>query len=247
MGTRRRLVSNLIGLAGALCLTGAIAGLVLRPQQPSGTGAERAAVTEPAVAETVGAAERPATAAAASAETSSALRLAPVTSSHAYYPLEVGRYWVYRYEDNDRGAFASTRHIVNREYRNGRELFFFADGTIAYADQGMAYEMGSDGGVNVIPIEPEATDPYIYRSQGMQIEKRIGAIDTVIEVDGHQYERCLEVITRFRGLDRSEQSAVSYSTFYARGVGLVGRQRWPQVGQPRAFSVTLEDYGTRRL
>jgi hypothetical protein len=51
-----------------------------------------------------------------------------------YYPLEVGRYWVYRRQDPVSGAVTEVeRRIVRRESRADRDLYFFDDGTVAYS------------------------------------------------------------------------------------------------------------------
>jgi len=165
----------------------------------------------------------------------------------SHYPLGVGRYWVYRYEDPQSGAVARVeRAVVGVERRDERDLYHFADGTVVYVEAGKVYELGADGGVNVIPLDPGAAAPYVYRSQGMQIAKHIGAKDTVLVAGGQHYEDCMEVITEFRALDRDAGPAISYSSFYARGVGLVGRERWPR-SESRTLSVELNEHGTRQL
>lgn len=165
----------------------------------------------------------------------------------SHYPLEVGRYWVYRYEDPGSGAVAEVeRSVVGRELRDERDLYHFADGTVVYVEEDKVYELGADGGVNVIPLDPGNAAPYVYRSQGMQIAKRIGAVDTVLVAGGHQYEDCMEVITEFRALEDGAKPAISYSSFYARGVGLVGRERWPR-GSGANLSVELNEHGMRQL
>ncbi len=90
------------------------------------------------------------------------------------------------------------RVIVRRESRqDGKELFIFAD-----------------GGVNIIPVDSAgAPPPVVYRSQGMQIEKWVGAVDTSLVVEGRHFDDCLEVITRFRTLEgEGPKGTVSYST-----------------------------------
>lgn len=169
------------------------------------------------------------------------------TDEMAHYPLGVGRYWVYLYHERDTEVVTEVeRQIVRQEARQGAsDLFFFADGTIAYAEEGKIYEMGSNGGVNIIPIEkPSASGPIRYRSQGLQIEKWVAANDTAVVIDGHRFERCLEVVTRFRP-DESGGNEVSYSSFYASGIGLVGRQKWP-TDALGTLAVTLSEYGTRQ-
>jgi hypothetical protein len=165
----------------------------------------------------------------------------------AHYPLAVGRYWVYRYHERDSDVITQVeRSITRRERRDGAsDLFFFADGTIAYVEAGKIYEMGSNGGVNIIPVQAEvATDPVRYRSQGLQIEKWLATSDTAVVIDGHRFEQCLEVVTRFRPADEVDRAAVSYSSFYAPGIGLVGRQQWP-TDASGTLAVTLSEYGTR--
>lgn len=164
-----------------------------------------------------------------------------------HYPLAVGRYWVYRYHERDSDVVTQVeRSITRRESRDGEsDLFFFADGTIAYVDEGKIYEMGSNGGVNIIPVGLEvAADPVRYSSQGLQIEKWLATSDTAVVIDGHRFEQCLEVVTRFRPDDPSGGAAVSYSSFYAPGIGLVGRQQWP-ADSSGSLAVTLSEYGTR--
>lgn len=220
------------GMVGVVCLVWATAGLL---GLVGSDGRGPAPVT-------VRSAPEPAAAAAVPA-----VPAVPVERS-SHYPLEVGRYWVYRYEDPRSGVVAEIeRAIVRRERRGERDLYHFADGTVVYVEEGKVYELGADGGVNVIPLDPQrATAPYVYRSQGMQIAKHIGAVDTALVAGGRQYEDCVEVITEFRALEDGASPAISYSSFYARGVGLVGRERWPRRGG-RNLSVELDEYGTRQL
>jgi len=164
-----------------------------------------------------------------------------------HYPMEVGRYWVYDYHERDSDVVTQVeRSIVRQEGRdNASDLFFFADGTIAYVEEGKIYEMGSNGGVNIIPMQLAASGaPVRYRSQGLQIEKRVAEGDTAIVIGGHRFEGCLEVVTRFRP-NKSDGTAVSYSSFYAPGIGLVGRQQWP-ADPSGSLAVTLSEYGTRQ-
>jgi len=103
--------------------------------------------------------------------------------------------------------------------------------------------MGPEGGVNVIPLH---ADPYVYRSRGLHIEKEVGNKDTVVILGQQRFAHCLQVITRFRPVDQPEQDLRAYASYYARGIGLVGREMWPPVpgGTP---SQTLRDYGSRKL
>ncbi|MFC1527051.1 hypothetical protein ACFL6X_09620 [Candidatus Latescibacterota bacterium] len=173
---------------------------------------------------------------------------APLVERASHYPLEVGRYWVYRYEDPHSGDTAEVeRAIVRHEKRDRHDLYFYDDGVVVYYEGGRIFELGADGGVNVIPLDPESgPEPYVYRSQGMQIAKRIGAQDTVLVAGDRRYEGCMEVITEFRALDGDRRHPISYSSFYARGVGLVGRERWPRDSN-RGLSVVLGDHGTKQL
>ena len=148
-----------------------------------------------------------------------------------YYPLEVGRYWVYEHADPQSGAqVVIERSIERSEERAGQELFFFSDGSLVYLQEGKVFEVSPQGGgVNVIPLEQRAA-PYVYQSQGLQIEKRVGAADTTVVANGRSYPGCLEVITHLRSPERRAQ--MSYSSYYAKGVGLVGQEPWPR--QPQA-------------
>lgn len=161
-----------------------------------------------------------------------------------YYPLEVGRYWVYEHADPQSGAQVKIeRRIERREQRAGKELFFFTDGSLAYLQEGRAFEIGAQGGVNVIPLE-HSTEPYVYQSEGLQIEKRVGASDTTVVVQGRAYAGCLEVVTHLRSPER--RAEMSYSSYYARGVGLVGQEPWPRRQEP-VLTVALQDYGVQQL
>lgn len=161
-----------------------------------------------------------------------------------YYPLEVGRYWVYEHADPRRGAPVKIeRRIERREERAGKELFFFSDGSLVYLQEGKVFEIGAQGGVNVIPLEHSAA-PYVYQSQGLQIEKRTGAADTTVVVAGRSYPGCLEVITHLRSPER--RAEMFYSSYYARGVGLVGQEPWPRQQQP-VLTVVLQGYGVQQL
>ncbi len=162
-----------------------------------------------------------------------------------FYPLEVGRYWVYQRRNLSDGTVTEVeRRIVRRESRPERELFFFGDGTVAYREDGKIFEMGPEGGVNVVPVAVSASAaPYVYRSQGLYIEQRIGARDTVLLAEGQRYEGCMQIITRFR---REESGPFqSYASYYSPGIGLVGREMWPsRAGQP---TEVLRDYGPHKM
>lgn len=161
-----------------------------------------------------------------------------------YYPLEVGRYWVYEHADPQSGAPVKIeRRIERHEQRAGKDLFFFSDGSLVYLQEGKVFEIGAQGGVNVIPLAPSTT-PYVYQSQGLQIEKRVGAADTTVVVEGRAYAGCLEVVTHLRSPER--RAEMFYSSYYARGVGLVGQEPWPRQQQP-VLTVALQDYGVQQL
>jgi hypothetical protein len=101
--------------------------------------------------------------------------------------------------------------------------------------------------LNVVPLSSLTLDrPFIYRSQGLHIEKRIGAVDTVLAVNGRRYEECVEVITAFRPVASGTEKIFIYASYYARGIGLVGRADPDATGEG-VLSVVLEDYGTRPL
>lgn len=167
------------------------------------------------------------------------------------YPLDVGRYWVYRYREPDSDVVMEIeRTIVRRQPRPaGTDLFIFDDGGVVYIENGKVFEMSSNGGVNIIPVDTGSLDrPILYTSQGMQIEKWLGAIDTSVVVDDRRFEGCLEVVTRFRAVEAGDggSNSVSYSSFYAPGIGMVGRQTWPR-DERGSLAITLADHGTRKL
>ena len=164
----------------------------------------------------------------------------------SFYPLEVGRYWVYKFYEGDEVDAQIVRTIERSESRDGRLLFFFDDGTVAYEERGRVFEMGADSGLNVVPVEPlgdgDTPAPYSYRSQGLLIKKRIGASDTTIVVGSTAYERCLEVITAFRTEKGGPRKVISYSSFYAPEIGLIARERWSGSGVG-PFSLELQAHG----
>ena len=166
----------------------------------------------------------------------------------SFYPLEVGRYWVYTYQKpGENNKTLVERRIESHARQADRELFFLNDGSLLYNQDGKVFEMGQGGSLNVIPLESLALDrPFIYRSQGLHIEKRIGAVDTVLVFNGRRYEDCVEVITAFRPVDGTQVKTSTYASYYARGIGLVGRAA-PDAAGVGALSVVLEDYGTRPL
>ncbi len=227
-----------LGVIGVLFMGIAAAGLLgaFSPVQKAPMVAEQEDVASDTVAETAATA-MPVAVPAISAQDDN-------TPSAAYYPLEVGRYWIYASEDAERGTRSEVeRRIVRRESRTDQELFYFSDGTVAFREDDKIYEMGPEGGVNVIPT---GADPFIYRSEGLHIEKQVGNTDTVMILGQQRYLHCVQVITRFRPVDQPQQDMRAYASYYARGIGLVGREIWPPIlgGAPAQI---LRDYGPRTM
>lgn len=166
-------------------------------------------------------------------------------AEQTFYPLEVGRYWIYRRHDPSHGTTTEVeRRIVRRESRAERDVYFFDDGTVAYREDGKVFEMGPEGGVNVVVVDAAQTSaPYAYRSQGLYIEKEVGVRDTLLTVDGLRYERCVQVLTHFRRVQESQ--VMSYASYYSPGVGLVGRETWPR-SEKQPMEVLLA-FGPRNL
>jgi hypothetical protein len=247
---------RLAGMSGALLLAVSLAGVVstqltdvasTTPRLPKVTTASvKAAIpiagpAEPAKIETTPAATETA------------------VVSHDRYPLAVGRFWVYRHQEPGSDVVTEIeRVIVDRKVQSdGKQVFIFDDGGVVYTEDGKVFEMGSSGGVNIIPVTPGPGDsagtspPVVYRSQGMQIEKRIAATDTSLVVAGRRFDHCLEIITHFRALedgvqDGTPKGSIAYSSFYAPGIGMVGRQGWPRDEQG-SMAVILADHGSRQL
>lgn len=167
------------------------------------------------------------------------------SAEQTFYPLEVGRYWIYRRHDPSRGTTTEVeRRIVRRESRAERDVYFFDDGTVAYREDGKVFEMGPEGGVNVVVVDAAQTSaPYAYRSQGLHIEKEVGVRDTLLTFDGLRYERCVQVVTHFRRVE--EAQVMSYASYYSPGVGLVGRETWPR-RENQPMEVLLA-FGSRKL
>ena len=239
----------LLGFTGVLCMGTAVAGL-LGVFAPSGKApvSEVEAVDEPVVVETKPIVESVAAEQKAVANTSSAVPVTDMPSVDkavdTYYPLEVGRYWVYVSEDAERGTRTEVeRRIVRRESRADQELFYFSDGTVAFREDDKIFEMGPEGGVNVIPTGAAS---YVYRSEGLHIEKQIGNPDTVMILGQQRYSHCVQVVTRFRPVDQPEQEMRAYASYYARGIGLVCRELWPPA-PGSAPTQTLRDYGPRKM
>ena len=240
----QRAAGRVAGLSGALLVAVSLAGLVAT--QLTDVSPATAAMSPPAVTETS------ATVPEAPSEVIPAVAPEVVEDRPLadHYPLQVGRFWVYRYQEPGSDVVTEIeRVIVRRESRDdGKELFIFDDDGVVYLEEGKVYEMGSSGGVNIIPVETAGgSPPVVYRSQGMQIEKWVGAADTSLVVAGQRFDDCLEVVTRFRALeDTGLKGPVSYSSFYAPGIGMVGRQTWPRDEQG-SLAVILTDHGTRKL
>jgi len=212
--------THLIGLAGLACIVVAAVGLVQSTGHQERKGRE-------------GSADR---------------RREEGTRKASYYPLEVGRYWVYVRQDPGTGAVTEVeRRIVRRERRPEREVFFFSDGTIAYQQDGKVFEVPPGGGLDVIPIDLALQGaPYVYRSQGLHIEKHIGVRDTALVLDERRYESCLQVITHFRPTEQKGEATMSYASYYARGVGLVRWEPWPRQAN-EAPTIVLRDYGPQPM
>ena len=245
----QEMVARIAGLSGALLVAVSVAGLVSTKLTDAAPARELAATRQvPAVRP-----QRPPMAVVAPAPTATAVVVEHPSLQH--YPLQVGRYWTYRYQEPGSDVITVVdRVIVRREdHEDGKELFIFDDGGVVYVDEGKVFEMSASGGVNIIPVDPTgAPPPVVYRSQGMHIEKSLGVIDTALVVDGRRFDDCLEVVTRFRAIaaggaqGSAQEGFVSYSSFYAPGIGMVGRQIWPR-DEHGSLAVTLADYGTRQL
>lgn len=262
MATRmQEMVRRLAGLSGVVLIAASVAGLVSTQLQDEAPAKEEVLAGPEAVAPVQ---THPDPMVAATPDTVQAtvdtVQAARISGPHDHYPLQVGRFWVYRYQEPDSDVVTEVeRVIVRREPRaDGKELFIFDDGGVVYYEDGKVFEMGSSGGVNIIPVDTAGTPPpVVYRSQGMQIEKWFGAVDTSLVVAGHRFDDCLEVVTRFRAVESgtrqdatsqgsNPQGSVSYSSFYAPGIGMIGRQSWPRDEQG-TLTVTLADHGTRQL
>ena len=259
IGTRR-LVKNITGILGAFCLLAVFVGVLLRVTSSTTEESPDSELLTDVEVETVLPFEEtslsthekkeaqliPRSEIAIASESKKVLEASTDKSALSYYPLQVGRYWRYRHQDKTQGSFLRTQVIQRRENRNSQELFFFSDGTVVYEKEGFVYEIGSGGGINVIPLGSSRLKPYIYQSQGMKIEKHIGAVDTNIVLGSFRYKNCLEVVTKFRPIEYSEEGVVAYSSFYSRGIGLVGRRPLSK-NDEATLSVILKDYGIRKL
>ncbi len=208
--------ANLLGLIGLVCLLVAGGGLARSTGLLTGGGS--------------------------SSGSSPSLRSAR-PAARSYYPLDVGRYWIYVSRDSVRGVLTEVeRRIVRREAGPDHDVYYFADGGLAFRRDGMVCEIGPEGGLNVVPVDTTvaAVQPYPYASRGLHIEKSVGVQDTALVVEGKTYSGCVQVITRFRRLEDDQVAA--YASYYARGVGLVARHPWP-AADGTAMEVALKAYG----
>jgi hypothetical protein len=235
-GGRSSLGIRLVGLGGVACITWSVFGLVL-----SLSNREAATVTNRVAEQDHGSGDL----------IEHEKNVVPVSARpvpYSYYPLHVGRYWVYKHVDNKTGTeMEIERRIVRRERRDDRELFFFDDGSMVYDQDGKIFEIGPEGGVNVVPIRGSRDDvPYIYRTQGLHIEKRVGTTSTDLVLGERQFADCLEVITRFRRVEQDASRSMAYSSYYSRGVGLVARAQWLN-GRHSEPTMILQDFGPNGL
>jgi len=236
-------MANIVGVIGILCVIWGLVGVFQLPTAHSLRDKPRSPVQQVTESQR---SKVPinSRSLASPQETPAAQNTKVAAGVGSYYPLEVGRYWVYEYEDEaNQTTVEIVREINGRERREEKELFFFEDGTVAYADDGKVFEMGAEGGVNVIPVDVDsAPNPYVYTSEDMLIHKEVGARDTSIVMGGQQFTGCLEIITRFESANKDRGRAISYSSFYAPHIGLVGREGWPE-GQ---MSLVLTKHGSRQ-
>ena len=147
---RLPLAMHLVGLSSAACIVWAVWSLLQiygvfglpDVREP----AKLAKSTKPT------ASSKPSTAVAESA-TPQSTQATPAS----HYPLEVGRYWVYRSEDQIHGVITEVeRRIERKEWREEREVFVFSDGSLAYRQDGKIFEVGGSG-VNVVLLEAETS------------------------------------------------------------------------------------------
>jgi hypothetical protein len=188
----QKTAARLAGLSGVVLIVASVAGLV-STQFRDVAPATAVTPAEPAIVTAVQARPDPTVSstsdkAPATLDTVPAVRM---SGPHDHYPLHVGRFWVYRYQEPGSDVITVIeRVIVRRESRaDGKELFIFDDGGVVYYENGKVFEMSSGGGVNIIPVDTAGTlPPILYRSQGMQIEKWFGAVDTSLVVAGHRFD-----------------------------------------------------------
>lgn len=235
-GSRSSLGIRLVGLGGVVCIAWAVVGLALSLlNRDAATVSNHVAEQDHGPRDLI---EREENTVPGSSR----------RKPESYYPLHVGRYWVYKHVDSDTGnEIEIERRIVRREQRDDRELFFFDDGSMVYDQDGKIFEIGPEGGVNVVPIRGSGDDvPYIYRTQGLHIEKRIGATSIALVLGERQFADCLEVVTRFRRVEQDSTRSMAYSSYYSRGVGLVARAQWFN-GRHSEPTMILQDFGPNGL
>lgn len=156
-----------------------------------------------------------------------------------YYPLEVGRYWHYLMENGTQNR----REIVGQATRNDTVIFSFTDGSIAYSDQGNVVEITPKGSMSIIPLGSlERGNAIVYYTQGLRVERMVGAIDTSVVIGQQSFDHCLEIITTYRPIKGQPQSALSYSSYYVRGVGLIGTGEMSPEAHAR-LGMVLADHG----
>mgnify|MGYP000066544736 CR=1 FL=1 len=180
-------------------------------------------------------------------QTSNGDNTSDIVFSKDYYPLDVGKYWIYSVGNPiEDGRIEVERRIVRHERRDERDVYFFEDGSLAYRQGGKVYEINPEGQVDVVFAGMSVLgDSYVYKSQGFRIEKRVSAVDTLINAGHRNYNNCLQVITSFR---RSSTSKVyAYASYYAPGIGLVGRQQLPNELSDFGTVELLKDFGSRSM
>ena len=164
-----------------------------------------------------------------------------------YYPLVVGNYWIYSVEDPAEARFREVRRqIVSHERRDQQDVYFFEDGSLAYRQDGKVYEIDPEGQVNVVfASQSSIGDSYSYRSKGFHIEKRVSAVDTIITAGDRKYEKCLQIITSFRKSSASQN--YSYASYFAPGIGLVGRQQLDNDLSETGTIELLKEFGSESM
>jgi hypothetical protein len=251
-------LAPLAGIAGVVCLAWAVSGFYRALVQPEPsvqmpvvqTRAVQTGVEQTEAAEIMAAQARPVQpelVPSGQAVSPPEEDLGPGAELPVYYPMEVGRFWVYGYSDPHSGAAGTfSRQIERRQDKGDDELFFYGDGALVYRRGGKVFEMDGGGGVNVIPVKiKDEASPYVYRSEGLRIEKSFGAVDTTVVVEGRSYSGCIEILTHCRAA-AGEKRNLSYASYYAPGIGLVGRRAWPG-READEYWLALRDYGVRNL
>ena len=163
-----------------------------------------------------------------------------ISQRHPYYPLEMGRYWTY---EIDASGTQTRRQVIGQTTRGDSVIFSFSDGSIAYFDQGNLVEIAAHGGMSVLPFRSiKRENAVVYRTQGIRVEKMIGAIDTSVVLADRHFDQCLEIITTFRPIDGNPEETLSYSSYFVRGIGPVGTDKIPP-GQNNRLYLLLKDHG----